>query len=73
MKAEAYEERILELEGWTVRLARYKSGELYRARVESVDPGATLARATGASAAEAEARAIEDARRRLTRSRRQQV
>jgi len=73
VKAEEYSERIVPIDGWMVRLATYKADQLYRARVESADPGATLARATGVTAEEAEARAIEDARRLLARSRRQQV
>lgn len=73
MKAESYTERNVLVEGWPVRLASYKAGDLYRARVESADPGATLARAAGASAEEAEARALEEARRRLARTRRHEV
>lgn len=73
MKAESYTERELLIEGWPVRLTSYKTGDVYRARVESADPGATLARATGASAEEAEAGALEEARRRLARTRRREV
>lgn len=73
MKAESYTERRVEIDGWQVRVATYKAGTLYRARVESADPGATLARAAGATAEEAEAQAIQEARSRLARTRRQQV
>ncbi len=73
MRADSYSERPLLIDGWPVRVASYRAGDLYRARVESADPGATLARAAAGSAAEAEARALEEARRRLARTRRREV
>lgn len=73
MRAESYTERQVLIDGWPARLTTYKAGDLYRVRVESGDPGSTLARAAGATAEEAAARAIEEARRRLARTRRQEV
>lgn len=73
MKAESFSERTVEIEGWPVRLATFKAGDLYRTRADNVSPGATLARTSGATPEEAETKAIEEARLRLARTRRQKV
>ena len=71
MKTEEYSERKLELEGWPVNVTSYRIGDVYHTKVDNVSPGAAVARATGASREEAERKALEDARRRLARTRRQ--
>ena len=71
MKPEAYEEKRLELEGWPLRLTSYKLGEVFHCQADNVSPGATLVRETGATREEAERKALEVARRRLSRTRRQ--
>ncbi len=73
MRAESFAERELEIDGWPVRLATYKAGELYHSRADNVSPGATLARATGTTAEEAESKAIEEARRLLAGTRRRKL
>jgi len=73
MKPEAYEEKRLVAEGWPLRLTSYKLGEVFYCQADNVSPGATLVRETGASREEAEQKALEAARRRLGRTRRQTV
>lgn len=68
MRAEEYTTKILELAGWQVRLTSYKLGDSYHCTSDNVDPGAWLARATGATREEAERRAIELTRPMLPRS-----
>jgi len=70
MKAENYEEKQLEVEGWPLRLTSYKLGEVFHCQADNVSPGAVLVRETGASREEAELKALEVARRRLSRTRR---
>ena len=73
MKAESYEEKQLEVEGWPLRLTSYKLGEVFHCEADNVSPGATLVRETGASREEAELKALEIARRRLGRTRRHPI
>ncbi len=73
MKPEQYSERKVEAAGWPVRLASYRLGQLYYAKADNVSPGACVARATGASREEAESQALDEARQRLARTRRQGV
>jgi hypothetical protein len=73
MKPEAYEEKQLEVEGWPLRLTSYKLGEVFHCHADNVSPGATLVRETGATRDEAERKALEVARRRLSRTRRRSV
>ena len=70
MKAEGYSRRQQELSGWPVTIETYKLGDVYYCSIASVDPGARFARADGATCAEAEARAIEQATRYLAQTRR---
>ncbi len=72
MKAEDYQEQQLELEGWPVKVTSYKLGETYHCTVDNVSPGAWLARASAASREDAEKQAVDKARQRLGRTRRQQ-
>ena len=73
MKAEAYQERRLEVEGWPLRLASYKLGDVFHCQADNVSPGAVLVRETGATREEAEHKALELASKRLGRTRRQPV
>jgi len=70
MKPQEYSNRTLELAGWPVRLTSYKLGDRYVSKVDNVSPGAQIARAEAATQAEAEQEAIEQAERRLARTRR---
>ncbi len=70
MKPEAYRESRRELAGWPVRVTSYRLGERYLARVDNVEPGATIARAEGPTREQAEAEACAEAERRLARTRR---
>jgi len=70
MKPQEYSERMLDLAGWPVRLVSYKLGDRYLCKADNVSPGAQIARAEGATKAEAEQKAIEQALRRLERTRR---
>jgi hypothetical protein len=71
MKPEAYEEKRLEAEGWPVRLASYRLGDVFYCQADNVSPGAVLVRVTGATREEAERKALEGAAKRLGRTRRQ--
>ncbi len=73
MRAESYRERTLEIDGWPLRVATYKVGDVFYSRADNLSPGATLARTTGVTQEEAETRAIEEARRLLARTRRQKA
>ena len=73
MTPENYSVRELTLEGWPVRLVSYRLGEQFHAKIENTSPGAALARASAASAAEAEQQVIAAATRRLARTRKQQL
>jgi len=53
-----------------VRLTSYKLGDVFHCQADNVSPGATLVRETGATRDEAERKALEVARRRLSRTRR---
>jgi hypothetical protein len=70
MKAEEHSTRVLELEGWKVRLTSYKLGDEYHCTADNVEPGAWLARTKGATREEAEQAAIERATKLLGRTRR---
>lgn len=70
MKAEEYESKIEEIEGWKARITTYRIGDCYHCMIDNVDPGARVARAEGTSREEAERSAREDAARRLARTRR---
>jgi len=73
MRAEEYQERRVEVEGWPVNLATYRFGEEYRCKADNVSPGACIARTRGSTREEAEAKALERARELLAKTRRQQV
>ena len=73
MKADDYSERQVEVEPWQVQLTSYKLGDVYHCKADNVSPGAALARATGATRAEAEQKALDRARQLLSRTRRHDV
>jgi hypothetical protein len=69
MKPEEYSRRQEELAGWLVSIETYKLGEVYHCTISNVDPGARFARADGSTREEAEALAIDKARRYLAQTR----
>ena len=73
MKVEEFGERSLQLSGWDVHLTTYKLGEIWHCKADNSSPGAALARTTGASREEAEAKAIARAEQLLARTRRHRV
>ena len=70
MKSEEYSRREQELAGWPITVETYKLGDVYHCTVANVDPGARIARADGATKAEAERLALEKAERYLAQTRR---
>jgi hypothetical protein len=70
LRPEDRSERQLEVEGFPVRVISYRLEGRYHVTVDNVEPGARIARAEGATRAEAEAAALADAARRLVRTRR---
>jgi hypothetical protein len=73
MKPESFSERKVEVEGWPVNLTSYSIGPVYHCKVDNVSPGACIARTTGSTREEAEEKALEEARRRLARTRKQEI
>ncbi len=73
MKAEEFSERTVDVDGWQCRLTTYRLGDVYHCKADNVSPGASLARATGATKEEAEAHALKRATELLSRTRRQSV
>jgi hypothetical protein len=73
MKAEEYSEWRIELAGWPVIVASYRLGSQWHAKADDVSPGATLARAVGATREAAEADAVQRAEALLARTRRYPV
>jgi hypothetical protein len=73
MKPEQYSERLLEVQGWPLRLISYRLGETFYCKADNVSPGALIARSRGATREEAETRALEKASERLGQTRRQAV
>ncbi len=69
MKVEGHETRSETLEGWPVRIVSYRLGERFHCQIDNVEPGANIARANAETREEAERKAIEDASRRLARTR----
>ena len=73
MKPESYEEKQLEVEGWPLRLISYKLGHVFHCQADNVSPGATIVRETGSTREEVEHKALDVARRRLSRTRRRPI
>jgi hypothetical protein len=73
MRVEEFCERSLQLAGWDVHLTTYKLGDVYHCKADNVSPGAALARTTGATREEAEAKAVERAGQLLSRTHRRSL
>jgi hypothetical protein len=69
MKPEKYSRDERELAGWQVTVESYALDGVYHCTIANVDPGARIARADGATKAEAEEKAIEKATRYLEKTR----
>lgn len=69
MKVQAHRMRSGNLEGWPVRIVSYQAGDRFHCQIDNVEPGANIARAIADTREEAERKAIEDATRRLARTR----
>jgi len=72
-KAEEYSERLVDVDPWQVTLTSYKLGEVYHCKADNVSPGAALARTTGATREEAEQKALDRARKLLSRTHRHEI
>jgi hypothetical protein len=70
MRAEDYSRRLFELEGWPVELVSFRLDGAYHCAIHNLDPGARIARAFAETRDAAEQSAIQDASRRLARTRR---
>lgn len=73
MKPIDYSERLVDVDGWTVRLTSYALGGKYYCKADNVDPGACLTRTDGSSKVEAERAALARAGKRLAQFRRASV
>jgi len=67
--AEHFQENQEELAGWPVKVISYKVGDIYRATVHNLEPGAWIAKAEGATLDEALAQARQVASDRLAKTR----
>jgi hypothetical protein len=73
MNPEDYSERILDIDGWQVRLITYRLGDKWHSKADNVSPGANLARIEADTKEDAETKATERARQLLSRTRRHTV
>jgi class 3 adenylate cyclase len=69
LHADGYQRRKEHLGGWEIGVISYKLGNRYRCEVDNVSPGTRLARGEGATRAEAEAQALNEARKMLAGTR----
>jgi len=69
LHADGYQRRKQRLGGWEIGVSSYKLGNRYCCEVDNVSPGTRLARREGPTRAEAEAQALNDARKMLARTR----
>jgi class 3 adenylate cyclase len=69
LHADGYQRRKEHLGDWEIGVISYKLGHRYRCEVDNVSPGTRLARGEGPTRAEAEAQALNEARRMLARTR----
>jgi class 3 adenylate cyclase len=69
LHADGYQRRKEHLGDWKIGVISYKLGNRYRCEVDNVSPGTRLARGEGPTRAEAEAQALNEARRMLARTR----
>jgi hypothetical protein len=70
MKPEEYSREQRDLAGWPVTVETYRLADVYHCTIANADPGARIARADGATRAEAEQKATEKAARYLAQTRR---
>ncbi|MBV9761390.1 MAG: hypothetical protein JO340_12560 [Acidobacteriaceae bacterium] len=71
--AQGFEERVVEIDGWPVRLTSYRIGDKFICQADNVSPGACLARMSAESASEAESQALSKARHLLGKTKRREV
>src|ERR1700730_709150 len=69
LHADGYQRRKQRLDGWEIGVISYKLGNRYCCEVDNVSPGTRLARREGPTRAEAEAQALNEARKMLTATR----
>ena len=69
LHADGYQRRKQHLDGWEIGVISYKLGDRYRCEVDNVSPGTRLARGEGSTRAEAEAQALNEARKMLAGTR----
>jgi hypothetical protein len=69
MKPEDHSREPRELAGWPVIVESYRLDGVYHCTIANADPGARIARADGATKAEAEQKAVEKATRYLAQTR----
>lgn len=69
-KPEHYERRHSTCEGWDIGVTSYKLRDVYYCKIDNVDPGATVARASAPTREAAEAEALRKAQSRLALTRR---
>jgi hypothetical protein len=72
-RAEHFQERQIDVDGWPLKLTSYKVGDRYVCQADNVSPGACLARFSANTAAEAESQAISKARHLLGKTRRRDI
>lgn len=72
-RAEQFQERQIDVDGWPVRLTNYKIGDKYVCQADNVSPGACLARFSAGTAEEAESQAISKARHLLGKTKRRDI
>ena len=65
MKTENFKEEIAQVKGVPVRVTTYKIGDNYYCHVYNVDPGATIARSTGATREKAVEEALHKVSQRI--------
>ncbi len=65
MNTEQYNEEFSELNGVKVRTVTYKIGNEFYCHIYNVDPGATIARASGSTVETAKEKALEKAKGRI--------
>ena len=73
MRTEEFQETQVEINGWPVRITKYRVGEKYVCQADNVSPGAVLARFTAATPQEAESQALSKARHLLSKTQRREV
>ncbi|MFN8006851.1 MAG: MBL fold metallo-hydrolase [Terriglobia bacterium] len=68
LKPKDYSEKMIELEGWKVRLTSYGLGDRYYCKADDVEPGACITRSEAGTLAEAEQTAIGKVREYFSRA-----